>query len=253
MARQTIDPGSTVDASSLLQLSSQRGQAPGGGAANLPTPAAIAGPALPDAYRALSSGQAPKPRADVGALISAARTPGAGSASVAAVSDAGAPLAPSGQPGKGSSASGGLVPLGGSKNAGKGDFEISGPDPKRLKPYLTQFAGKVADIYGGELTGLDGSSHSKYTVNGNVSQHYSGEATDVFGIGGKKNGDKGWQSELVRAGRAALIAAGMPRAKALKQTGGLYNVGTHQIIFNVNGTQYGGNHLDHLHISARKR
>jgi hypothetical protein len=55
---------------------------------------------------------------------------------------------------------------------------------------------------------------------------------------------------LIRAGRAALIAAGMPRKKALKAGGGLYNVGGHQIIF---ATNEGGNHFDHLHISARAR
>lgn len=135
----------------------------------------------------------------------------------------------------------GTVPLGGGKPSGKGVFKIDGPDPKRLKPELVSYATKVARIYGGPLTGKDGSSHSKMTVNGNVSEHYTGNATDIF-ISSTK--------ELVRAGRAALIAAGMPRAKALKQNGGLYNVGNHQVIFNVNGIQYGGNHLDHLHISA---
>jgi hypothetical protein len=128
-----------------------------------------------------------------------------------------------------------------------GTFKISGPQPDRLKPHLVSFAEKVAGVYGHPLTGKDGSSHSKLTVNGNVSQHYTGNATDIFEINGKPAVGK----RLIDAGRAALIAAGMPRAKALKAPGGLYNVGGHQIIFGVNGTQYGGNHLDHLHISAR--
>lgn len=140
----------------------------------------------------------------------------------------------------------GLVPLGGSRNAGEGVFKIEGPSPDRLQKPLVSFAEKVAQIYGGTLTGKDGSTHSKYTVNGNVSDHYAGNATDVFFIDGKPaEGER-----LIRAGRAALIAAGMPRAKALKAPGGLYNVGGHQIIFGVSGKQYGGNHLDHLHISA---
>jgi hypothetical protein len=133
------------------------------------------------------------------------------------------------------------------KTGGTGKFKISGPQPERLKPVLTSFAAKVADVFGGTLTGSDGSSHSKYTVNGNVSEHYTGNATDIFTI----NGKPATGARLIAAGRAALIAAGMPRAKALKAPGGLYNVGSHQIIFGVNGTQYGGNHLDHLHISAR--
>lgn len=137
-----------------------------------------------------------------------------------------------------------------SQPTGKGAFDISGPDPSRLKPQLVSFARKVARLAGVPLTGLDGSTHSKYTVNGNVSDHYTGNASDVFTIGGKKYGDPGWQQALIHAGQAALIAAGMPKAQALKQRGGLYNVGGHQVIFNVNGVQYGGNHLNHLHISA---
>lgn len=123
---------------------------------------------------------------------------------------------------------------------GLGSFIISGPDPKRLKPELVAFARKVAGQAGEALTGLDGSTHSKMTVNGNVSEHYTGNATDIPAKG----------TRLVHLGQAALIAAGMPRAEALKQHGGLYNVGNHQIIFN---TQEGGDHTDHLHISSHAK
>lgn len=141
----------------------------------------------------------------------------------------------------------GLVPVGGSKNAGHASFKVEGQAPDRLQKPLVGFAKKVAQVYGGTLTGKDGSTHSKYTVNGNVSDHHAGNATDIFWIDGKPaRGDL-----LIRAGRAALIAAGMPRAQALKAPGGLYNVNGHQIIFGVDGAQNGGNHMDHLHISAR--
>jgi hypothetical protein len=113
------------------------------------------------------------------------------------------------------------------------------------------FAEKVAGVLGDSLTGLDGSSHSKFTTTGNVSQHYTGNATDVFTIGGKRKGSPGWQQTLIDAGRAALIAAGMPRAQAMKKGIGLYNVGSHQIIFGTNSAALGGDHTDHLHISAR--
>jgi hypothetical protein len=129
-------------------------------------------------------------------------------------------------------------------NDGAGAFEISGPNPGRLKPELVSFAEKVAQIYGGPLVGKDGSTHSKFVAGTNrVSEHYSGNATDIFEIGGKPaQGDV-----LLQAGRAALIAAGMPRRQALKAQGGLYNVGNHQVIFLTNE---GGNHYDHLHIST---
>lgn len=132
------------------------------------------------------------------------------------------------------------TPLGGGRPSSGATFNISGPNPGRLQPELKSFANKVARIYGKPLTGLDGSTHSKYTVNGNVSEHYTGNATDIFTSS---------QKDLLRMGRAALIAAGMPRAQARRAKGGLYNVGNHQIIFLTNE---GGNHYDHLHISARK-
>jgi hypothetical protein len=121
------------------------------------------------------------------------------------------------------------------RRGSKGSFQISGPDPGRLKPGLTSFAEQVAAVYGGSLTGLDGSTHSKFTVNGNVSEHWSGN------------------ERLIRAGQAALIAAGANRKWAMKQRGGLYNIGNHQIIFNTSGVQNGGNHMDHLHISTHAK
>jgi hypothetical protein len=131
------------------------------------------------------------------------------------------------------------VPLGGGQ-AGSGVFHIAGADPQRLKPELVSFAKKVARVFGRPLTGDSGATHSKYTVNGNVSEHSTGNATDIPATG----------QQLIRMGRAALIAAGMPRAQALKQTGGLFNVGSHQIIFN---THEGGDHTNHLHISTHAR
>lgn len=134
----------------------------------------------------------------------------------------------------------------GNTPSGNGKFKISGPNPKRLQPELVSFARKVAAQLGAELEGMDGSTHSKFTVNGNVSEHFTGNATDIFKIGGQPA--KG--TVLLHAGQAALIAAGMPREQALKSKGGLYNVGNHQIIFL---TMQGGNHFDHLHISTHAK
>lgn len=125
-----------------------------------------------------------------------------------------------------------------SMGGGTGQFKIVGANPGRLKPHLVSFAEKVAGVYGQSLTGDSGATHSKMTVDGNVSDHWAGNATDIPATGRK----------LISMGRAALIAAGMPRAQAMKQTGGLYNVGGHQVIFN---THLGGDHTNHLHISAR--
>jgi hypothetical protein len=134
----------------------------------------------------------------------------------------------------GSSQGAATVPLTG---AGGGVFKITGANPSRLTKPLVSFAKKVAGVYGHPLTGDSGATHSKYTVDGNVSDHWSGNATDIPATG----------QTLINMGRAALIAAGMPRAEAMKQTGGLFNVGGHQVIFN---THLGGDHTNHLHVSV---
>lgn len=122
-----------------------------------------------------------------------------------------------------------------------GKVKIVGPNPGRLKPQLVSFAQKVAGIYGKPLTASDGTGHSYRTATGGVSQHSTGQATDIPASG----------AQLTAMGRAALIAAGMPRAQAMKQTGGLFNVNGHQIIFHDRKRVSGSPHDDHLHISAR--
>lgn len=135
--------------------------------------------------------------------------------------------------------SSGAPRLGGGK-AGHGKVSIFGGSPGRLKPTVVSFAKQVAAIYGKPLALNSGATHSKMTATGSVSQHYTGEATDIPASG----------AELTRMGRAALIAAGMPRAQAMKQTGGLFNVNGHQIIFHDRQLVSGSPHDDHLHISA---
>jgi len=129
----------------------------------------------------------------------------------------GAPLTPSGVEGK-------VILLRGADRAGA-----------RTQQDILNFAAQVAGVYGRPLKVGTGTNHSQMTVNGNQSQHWTGEAVDIPASG----------VALLRMGRAALIAAGMPRAQAMKQKGGLYNVGGHQIIFR---TTEGGNHWNHLHL-----
>lgn len=100
---------------------------------------------------------------------------------------------------------------------------------------ILRFLKEVSDRAGSPIEIGTGSNHSKYTVSGNISDHYVGRGADVPASG----------SQLVRLGRKALIAAGMPRSQARKVKGGLFNVNGYQIIFN---TQEGGDHTDHLHV-----
>jgi hypothetical protein len=78
LTASTTNAGPQTDATGLIQLASQQRQAPASSSAGLPVPAVLS-----QAYRALSSGQAPAPRRDVSALIDAARTPGQEAADVA--------------------------------------------------------------------------------------------------------------------------------------------------------------------------
>lgn len=109
----------------------------------------------------------------------------------------------------------------------------------RTNKAIKVFAREVAGIAGRHLTVGTGTNHRKITASGNVSDHWAGNAVDIPATG----------AELREIGRAALIAAGMPRKKALKQKGGLYNIGGHQIIFGINRPDL-GDHTNHLHISA---
>lgn len=104
-------------------------------------------------------------------------------------------------------------------------------------PAVKRFTRKLSRLAGERIVIGTGTNHSHLTVNGNVSDHWSGHAGDIPAVG----------KRLVRLGRLALIAAGMPRRQALKQTGGLFNVNGHQVIFN---THEGGDHTNHLHVSA---
>lgn len=142
----------------------------------------------------------------------------------------------------------GTAPVGGTLSGGTatgpgGAVKIIGGNPGRLKPGVVSFAEKLAGRLGRTLEIDSGASHSKFTVDGNISEHYTGDATDIP-MSGK---------QLTQAGQQALIEAGMDPAKAHQIQGGLYNIttpdgGRYQIIFN---TMQGGNHYTHLHVGYR--
>jgi hypothetical protein len=62
-------------------------------------------------------------------------------------------------------------------------------------------------------------------------------------LGRQRRGHPGDGTQADPLGRAALVAAGMPRAQARKATGGIYNINGAQIIFNA------PDHHDHLHVN----
>lgn len=210
----------------LLQALSEPKQAPS--SAPLQSPSFAAGPQF--AGQAPLSGGGPQPKPDVSKLLGLIQTVGGD-----------VPLAP-GNAGGAVGSPGVQGPAGGGQ-LGKVTVAPGANRPgTNINPAVVQFVRQVAGLYGRPLTIGTGTNHSRLTINGTVSDHYSGNGADIPLTG----------KALIRAGQDALIAAGMPAAKARRQTGGGYNVGGYQVIFNTNAPGW-GNHLTHLHVGRRRR
>lgn len=146
--------------------------------------------------------------------------------------------ASSGKGGQGQAEAQPAAPAGATGYAGKVRID-SGADRAGVSTskQTLAFVRQVSALAGEPLTIGTGTNHSRLTVDGNVSDHWSGHAADIPSSG----------RALTRLGRLALIAAGANRKWAKRQSGGLFNINGHQIIFNTNE---GGNHYTHLHVSV---
>jgi len=120
-----------------------------------------------------------------------------------------------------------------------------------IAPETLAFVAQVAGIYGKPLVVTTGTNHSKFTVDGNVSDHFSGHAVDI-GMAANGGADDSPIGDAIAA--AALVAAGEPPAQAAREAreGGLFNR-IHgslriQVIWK---TDEGGNHHNHVHIGVR--
>jgi len=105
-----------------------------------------------------------------------------------------------------------------------------------IHPEVVNFVQSIAGLYGRPLTIGTGTNHNQYVVGTHrQSDHWTGWAADVPASG----------AALTKLGQDALIAAGADPRWARKQTGGVFNIGGKQILFN---TKVGGNHYNHLHV-----
>jgi hypothetical protein len=230
----TSDPGSSGDVSALLSLLTQKRQAPA--SMGVQAPAFSARPAMPAGYQAPVSGGGPEPRQDINQLLELVRTQG-GAGPTGGGSATGGQDIPAGQM---------TAPTGGTRQgSGTGHVTIA-PSANRagakLNPAVVGFVDRVSGLYGRPLTIGTGTNHSRLTINGTVSDHWSGNGADIPLAG----------RPLIRAGQNALIAAGMPASRARKITGGGFNVGGWQVIFNTDAPGW-GDHTDHLHVGRRVR
>lgn len=120
-----------------------------------------------------------------------------------------------------------------------------------IAPATMAYLRIVAGIAGVELRVGTGSNHSKYTVDGLISDHWDGHAADIpMSAYGKPDSDP--LGDRIMA--ACLIAGGTPptRAQAEAQRGGLYTVYQRGLrIQCIWKTYEGGDHFNHVHIGAR--
>jgi len=96
-----------------------------------------------------------------------------------------------------------------------------------------------------------GTNHSRYTVDGHVSDHADGHAAD---LGMTANGGTDDSPVGDRLMTACLVAAGETpeRAGALTLAGGLFTLEHDELrIQCIWKTDLGGNHHDHIHVGAR--
>jgi hypothetical protein len=122
---------------------------------------------------------------------------------------------------------------------------------KNIEAITMKYVARMANLLEKPITITTGTNHNKFTVNGNISDHFSGHAADIgmAANGGTIDGPVG--DAIMEAG---LVLAGVAadRAPAQARGGGLFTF-THgdlriQCIWK---TDDGGNHHDHVHIGVR--
>jgi len=137
---------------------------------------------------------------------------------------------------------------------GKVEFASGANLPgKPVTDVTTDYLKKVSGIYGKTLICTTGTNHDKYTVDGNISDHYSGHACDI-GMSANHGTDDGPVGDAIM--KACLVAAGdSPKeaAKTAKIRNGPVQTRTNNglRIQCIWGTNAGGNHHNHVHIGAR--
>jgi Putative peptidoglycan binding domain len=122
---------------------------------------------------------------------------------------------------------------------------------KPIQPMTMKYVERMAALIHKPITITTGTNHSEFTVDGNVSDHFSGHAAD---IGMAANGGTNDSPVGDRIMEAALLLAGVPAgtARSEAQGGGLFN-NTHENmrIQCIWKTNKGGNHHDHVHVGVR--
>lgn len=125
-----------------------------------------------------------------------------------------------------------------------------------IQPETMAFLERVAGIYGKPIHCSTGTNHREFTVDGNISDHYSGNACD-FGMAANGGTDDSPIGDAIDT--ACLIATGIDSTTAaqIAYIGGLKTVSNVPSQFGLLRVQCiwktyeGGNHHTHVHIGAR--
>jgi len=152
------------------------------------------------------------------------------------------------------------APSGGCTDTGLGGTRVPGkvvvaPGANRpgvgLQPDILQYVAQMAGLYGRPIVISTGTNHSQYTVDGNVSDHWTGQAAD---LGMAANGGTDDSPIGDRLMTACLIVAGVPPPQAVReaQQGGLYTLDHAGLrIQCIWKTYQGGNHHNHVHVGVQ--
>jgi hypothetical protein len=113
------------------------------------------------------------------------------------------------------------------------------------------YVAKMAEIVGKPIKITTGTNHDKLTVNGNVSDHFSGHAADI-GMAANGGKDDGPVGDKIMEACCILAGDSKQGARAKAQSGGLFTF-THgnQRIQCIWKTNEGGNHHNHVHVGVR--
>jgi hypothetical protein len=137
-------------------------------------------------------------------------------------------------------------------DGGKVIVQAGANSPGRPITAMTlNFVAKMADRIGKPITITTGTNHSKFTVNGNVSDHFSGHAADI-GMSANGGADDSPVGDRIMEAGCFLAGDSKQGAKGKARSGGLFTF-THgnQRIQCIWKTNEGGNHHNHVHIGVR--
>jgi hypothetical protein len=120
-----------------------------------------------------------------------------------------------------------------------------------LKPVLLRYLAGMAALAGRTLYVSTGTNHGKYTVDGNISDHWDGHAADL-GMAANGGTDGGHVGDQIMT--ACLELAGDPPRQAAAEAirGGLYTrVHGALRVQCIWKTYEGGDHYNHVHVGVR--